>query len=77
MFWPKLHEYLLAYPDIKIELMLDNGLSDIVTERYDAGVRMGEQLAKDMISARVSPDFRFAVVGSVDYFSFDPIPGIP
>ena len=43
--------------------MLDNGLTDIVTERYDAGVRMGEHLAKDMISARIGPDFRLAVVG--------------
>ena len=44
--------------------MRENGLTDIVAERYDAGVRMGEQLAKDMISARISPDLRFAVVGA-------------
>lgn len=77
VIWPKLNDFLLAYPDIKIELMLDNGLSDIVTERYDAGVRMGEQLAKDMISARISPDFRFAVVGSPAYFSNHPVPRSP
>jgi len=68
VLWPKLQDFISTYPDIKVEVMLDNGLSDIVTERYDAGVRMGEQLAKDMISARISADFRFAVVGSVSYF---------
>ncbi|XFF02249.1 HTH-type transcriptional regulator, putative pgrR (plasmid) [Bradyrhizobium guangxiense] len=57
--------------------MLDNGLSDIVTERYDAGVRMGEQLAKDMISARIGPDFRFAVVGSKSYFKDNAEPSRP
>ncbi|KQN62876.1 LysR family transcriptional regulator [Erwinia sp. Leaf53] len=77
VIWPKLQDFLLAYPDVKIELMLDNGLSDIVTERYDAGVRMGEQLARDMISVRISPDFRFAVVGSVSYFSRNPLPLSP
>lgn len=77
VIWPKLHDFLLTYPEIKIELMLDNGLSDIVTERYDAGVRMGEQLAKDMISARISPDFRFAVVGAASYFSKNPLPQTP
>jgi DNA-binding transcriptional LysR family regulator len=68
VLWPKLRKFLPNYPDIKIELVRDNGLTDIVTERYDAGVRMGEQLAKDMISARISPDFRFAVVGAKSYF---------
>ena len=68
VLWPKLKTFLPKYPDIKVELTLDNGLTDIVTERYDAGVRMGEQLAKDMISARIGPDFRFAVVGTKAYF---------
>lgn len=77
VIWPKLQGFLQAYPEIKIELMLDNGLSDIVTERYDIGVRMGEQLAKDMISARISPDFRFAVVGSDVYFSKNAVPLSP
>jgi DNA-binding transcriptional LysR family regulator len=71
VLWPKLREFLPNYPDIKVELMLDNGLTDIVMERYDAGVRMGEQLAKDMISARIGPDFCFAVVGSTSYFNPD------
>ncbi|GLK82785.1 LysR family transcriptional regulator [Ancylobacter defluvii] len=77
VLWPKLQKFLPRYPDIKVELMLDNGLTDIVTERYDAGVRMGEQLAKDMISARIGPDFRFAVVGTPVYFAEHPVPEHP
>lgn len=77
VLWPKLKTFLPKHPDIKIELLLDNGLTDIVTERYDAGVRMGEQLAKDMISARIGPDFRFAVVGSKSYFAKHPVPEKP
>ncbi|WP_313606731.1 LysR family transcriptional regulator [Rhizobium sp.] len=68
VLWPKLKTFLPEYPDIKVELILDNGLTDIVTERYDAGVRMGDHLAKDMISARIGPDFCLAVVGSPEYF---------
>ena len=74
ILWPKLRGFLKDYPDIKVELIRENGLSDIVTERFDAGVRMGEQLAKDMISARISPDFRFAVVGAPAYFAENPKP---
>jgi DNA-binding transcriptional LysR family regulator len=77
ILWPKLKTFLPKYPDIKIELLLDNGLTDIITERYDAGVRMGEQLAKDMISARIGPDFRFCVVGAKSYFTNRPIPEKP
>lgn len=77
VLWPKLKSFLPKHPDVKIELLLDNGLTDIVTERYDAGVRMGEQLAKDMISARIGPDFRFAVVGSKSYFAKHLIPEKP
>ena len=69
VLWPKIRKFLPRYPDIKVELILDNGLTDIVTERYDAGVRMGEHLAKDMISARIGPDFCLAVVGSPAYFA--------
>ncbi|MEG3132531.1 LysR family transcriptional regulator [Rouxiella sp. T17] len=77
VIWPKLQDFLPLYPDIKVEIILDNGLSDIVTQRYDAGVRMGEQLAKDMISARISPDFRFAVIGSTAYFKKHALPETP
>lgn len=74
VLWPKLKTFLPKYPDIKVEISRDNGLTDIVTERYDAGVRMGEMLAKDMISARIGPDFRFAVVGAKAYFNSHPEP---
>ena len=77
VLWPKLRKFLPHYPDIKVELVLDNGLTDIVTERYDAGVRMGEHLAKDMISARIGPDIRFAVVGSKSYVKSNPEPSHP
>nr|WP_210292519.1 LysR family transcriptional regulator [Rhizobium sp. BK602] len=77
VLWPKLRKFLPQYPDIKVELVLDNGLTDIVTERYDAGVRMGEHLAKDMISARIGPDFCLAVVGSPSYFASRPEPHHP
>jgi DNA-binding transcriptional LysR family regulator len=74
VLWPKLRRFLPNYPDIKVELIQDNGLTDIVTERFDAGVRMGEHLAKDMISARISPDVRMAVVGAPSYFADRPKP---
>lgn len=75
--WPKLEPFLREHPDIKVEIDFDNGLTDIVTERYDAGVRLGERLAKDMISARISPDVRFAVVGSPSYFAENSEPERP
>src|SRR5467141_4068662 len=66
---PKLAKVLREYPDIKIEIIIDYGLTDIVTERYDAGVRSGEQVAKDMIAVRIGPDMRMAVVGAPSYFA--------
>ncbi len=57
------------YPDIRIEIVVDQGLTDIVAERYDAGVRLGEQVAKDMIAVRVGPEMRMAVVGAPSYFA--------
>jgi len=77
VLWPKLRTFLPQYPDVKIELILDNALTDIVSERYDAGVRMGEHLAKDMISARIGPDFCLAVVGAPSYFDKYPTPTHP
>ena len=68
ILWPFLLKFLPKYPDIKIELIIDYGLTDIVTERYDAGVRLGEQVAKDMVAVRIGPDMRMAVVGSPAYF---------
>jgi DNA-binding transcriptional LysR family regulator len=69
ILWPKLAKLLPQYPDIKIEIMIDYGLTDIVAQRYDAGVRLGEQVAKDMIAARIGPDMRMAVVGARSYFA--------
>jgi DNA-binding transcriptional LysR family regulator len=65
---PKLAPLLKEYPDVKVELIVDYGLTDIVAEQYDAGVRSGEQVAKDMIAVRIGPDMRMAVVGAPSYF---------
>ena len=65
------------YPDIMAEIIVDQGLTDIVAERYDAGVRLGEQVAKDMIAVRIGPDFRMAVVGAPSYFAGRPRPKTP
>ncbi len=65
---PKLGGLLRQYPDIKIEFIVDYGLTDIVAEQYDAGVRTGEQVGKDMIAVRIAPDMRMAVVGAPSYF---------
>jgi DNA-binding transcriptional LysR family regulator len=67
ILWPALAEFLPCYPDIKVELSVDDGLTDIVAGRYDAGVRLGEQVAKDMIAVRIAPDFRMVVVGAPSY----------
>ena len=61
---PKLTKLLPKYPDIKVEIIIDYALADIVAQRYDAGVRSGEQVAKDMIAVRIGPDMRMAVVGA-------------
>lgn len=69
ILWPALAQLLPRYPDIKVELIIDYGLTDIVAERYDAGVRLGEQVAKGMIAVRIGPDFPMAVVGAPSYFA--------
>ena len=69
ILWPKLAKLLAKYPDIKVEITIDYGLTDIVTERYDAGVRFGEQVAKDMIAVRIAPDMRMAAVAAPSYFA--------
>lgn len=74
---PKLAKLLREYPDIKVEIICDYGLTDIVTERFDAGVRDGEQVAKDMIAVRIGPDARMAVVGAPSYFRSRPEPRKP
>ena len=77
VLWPVLEKFLPDYPDIKIEIIVDYGLTDIVAERYDAGVRLGEQVARDMIAVRIGPDMRMAVVGSPSYFATRPKPRAP
>lgn len=77
VLWPALAKFLPKYPAIKVELIVDYGLTDIVAERYDAGVRTGEQLAKDMIAVRIGPDMRMAVVAAPSYFASRPRPKRP
>src|ERR1700688_148148 len=77
ILWPALAKLLPRYPDIKVELIIDYGLTDIVAERHDAGARLGEQVAKDMIAVRIGPDFRMAVVGAPSYFAGRPRPKTP
>jgi DNA-binding transcriptional LysR family regulator len=67
IIWPKLRRVLPDYPDIRVELSVDYGLSNIVEERYDIGVRYGDQVAKDMIAVRISPDIRMTMVASPAY----------
>jgi DNA-binding transcriptional LysR family regulator len=74
---PALRTILPQYPDIKVEVVIDYGLSNIVAEQCDAGIRPGELVAKDMIAVRVSPDLRMAVVGSPDYFTARKKPRAP
>ncbi|TIQ62013.1 MAG: LysR family transcriptional regulator, partial [Mesorhizobium sp.] len=74
---PALKRFLPDYPDIEVEIIIDYGLTDIVSEGIDAGVRMGEQVAKDMIAVRIGPNMRMAVVASPAYFERYPIPGTP
>ncbi len=65
---PAIRKLAINYPDINVEVIVDYGLTDIVAERYDAGIRLGEQVAKDMIAVKVSGDMRMAVVGAPAYF---------
>ena len=77
VLWPVLRRLLPGYPDIHVELSLDSSLTDIVSGRFDAGVRLGEAVAKDMVAARIGPDLRMAVVGSPAYLARHPVPATP
>ncbi|MER9881949.1 LysR family transcriptional regulator [Mesorhizobium sp. M0118] len=77
VLWPVLAKLLLEYPDIEVELSLDEGLVDIVANRFDAGIRIGEQVQKDMVAIRIGPDLRMAVVGSPSYFANRTVPKTP
>jgi DNA-binding transcriptional LysR family regulator len=75
--WPKLQPVMKDFPDIKIELNANDGFINIVEERFDAGVRLGESLDKDMIAVRISPDWRLVAVGSPAYFEANGFPQHP
>ena len=77
VLWPKLNGFLRTYPDIKVEVHQDNGYVDIVAGRYDAGVRLGQEVASDMIAVRIGPDWRMAVVATPEYFKAQGIPKTP
>lgn len=77
ILWPALERFLPEYPDIHVEVSVDDTLLDIVEERFDAGVRLGEQVAKDMISMPISPEVRMAVVGAPSYFKAHARPKTP
>ncbi len=69
ILWPKLKQVLPDYPDLKLEINVDYAFTDIVAQRFDAGVRLGESLEKDMIAVRIGPDMRMAVVATPEYFA--------
>lgn len=74
---PALQKLLPQYPDINVEVNVDSGLTNIVAQRFDIGVRLGERVAKDMIAVRISPDLRWVIVGSPDYFLRHSRPEVP
>ena len=77
LLWPKLKEFGEKHPQIQLEINVENKLSDIIAERYDAGVRFGDQVEKDMIAMRISPDIRFLVVCSPEFIKGKSIPQDP
>ncbi len=77
ILWPKLKSFLKQYPEINVELIVDNAFTDIVGGRFDAGVRLGESLQQDMIALKIGPDLRMIVVGSPEYLSQHLAPVIP
>lgn len=77
ILWPALMKFLPRYPDVKVEINVDYSLTDIVAQRYDAGVRLGEQVAKGMIAVRIGPDMRMAAVGAPSYFAQRSLPKKP
>jgi DNA-binding transcriptional LysR family regulator len=77
ILWPALERLLPNHPDLKVELYVESGLVDIVAQRFDAGVRLGEQVARDMIAVRISPDLRMAAVATPDYLKRRGVPTQP
>ncbi|UKJ72502.1 LysR family transcriptional regulator [Azospirillum brasilense] len=77
ILWPSLANFLAEYPDVQVDLVVDNMLRDIVAERFDAGIRMGERVARDMIAVRIGPDIRMAAVATPAYFKKHGKPKVP
>ncbi|MCP3138262.1 LysR family transcriptional regulator [Pyxidicoccus xibeiensis] len=77
VIWPVLPGFMREYPDIRVEVSIDDRLTDIVESRFDAGIRFSEKVARDMVAVRVGPDVRFAVVGTPSYFAEHPVPKTP
>jgi DNA-binding transcriptional LysR family regulator len=77
LIWPKLEAWLPQYPDINIEISSDNRFTDIVADRFDIGVRLGGDIAKDMIAVRMAPDMRMTVAGSPAYLTRRGRPATP
>jgi DNA-binding transcriptional LysR family regulator len=77
VLWPSLAKLLPSHPELKIEIDVDYGLTDIVAERFDMGVRWGDQVAKEMTAVRIAPDQRIVIVGHPSYISLRPIPSEP
>lgn len=77
LVWPKLRTVLVNYPDLKVEFSRDNGFRNIVEDGFDAGVRLGETVEKDMVAVRIGPDWRLVAVGAPAYFAARGIPQTP
>jgi DNA-binding transcriptional LysR family regulator len=77
VLWPALARFLAEYPDVQVDLIVDNTLRDIVSERFDAGIRMGERVARDMIAVRIGPEIRMAAVATPSYFERHAKPKLP
>ena len=77
ILWPSLTRLLPDYPDLAVEVMIENGFVDIVAERHDAGIRLGEQVERDMIAVRIGPELRWIVVGAPSYLAGRPRPKVP
>jgi DNA-binding transcriptional LysR family regulator len=77
ILWPSLANFLAEYPDVQVDLIVDNTLRDIVAERFDAGIRMGERVARDMIAVRIGPEIRMAAVATPAYFRKHGKPKVP
>ena len=77
VLWPMLEPFLARYPDVQVEVSIDPGFTDIVADRFDAGIRLGEALAKDMVAVRIGPELTMAVVGAPAYLATHPAPVTP